>query len=1301
MAAKATGIVGNNAAGENMQSSDELEMGKLRAELKESRELAQLLGRTAERWEARVNELERENGNLIKALESMGSLQNEGGVSGKVLASLLARLEEAQVQQAHGERKLALSTDNARILEKENRRMREELDAMREDRQAEAEKLQNLQAEFSSLQQTLISTKKQLAEKDAPFGDRVQRHLANRRGLRRFFYFPAAIGKAFSAPKNMPEAWEADLQTLVKKGEFAAAEQFVRSIAVSAEYLAAGLQTIAIAARRKEPGLALRLLQEAAGLDPAPKRTALQAFQQFYMGNISAAHALMAQLGDRSSLSSAQLRTGVKIAVMKQYMTQQPSLPDAPAKKPYQPRNRSILFVGDKFPSPYGGGAGSRLWGLMKSLAGTGVNIAIAARGTPSEELSKVYSCEVIEPDPNPVVRVWFEKNAAQIARKATKFRAAAIHCAASSELAISALMAAKRLGIPFVYDIYGFEEFDFPENVPNYSRSELFKVLSRFKIFLASNADLVITWRPAMADRLISRGIDPARIHCLPQNIHAPECPWPLDHRSAKFVIVHPGVPSEDVFRQLLKSMEYLRKKVPSATLTFLGEKGKYARLQLPPYIRIRKSAMYAGVAELYENFSAIVFSANYSSRENLLDAPNFLNFPGLPLVVADNLLPAPPLEDGKNCLTYPAGNALALADALELLAKKPVFSDNIAISALNGSAATWETVTARLIDLYNGAGIAKTLAEKGYENLWRQNRLPASQYRVELRDVERKATDLRLPVPLASRGAPLGTVEKKLLQMRMRELANTDSGSLRDYIRTQCAARPRSALAWCVEHGAQSLLSAGRMADAMQLVRDLVHDHKGALNIRVAAKIYYSAVDFPRAKALIRKLRKEKEFLTESEEKFCADVENCAALCAMASQRKERKFEPEARTILNPLAFSLPWSSVGYATRSHGLALAIKDMGWNILPYTRPGFPGDSKAEYLEMDFPESEKVDSLVYGRIFDFNRKQMNDAQYLYRAVEAWEKIIRERRPVLIHAASNYAVGFPALVAARRMGIPFIYEMRGFWEITRASRDSSFIHTQKYRFMTFFENLTARCADHVLTITTPMKNRLTAQGIPAEKISIAYNGVEAERFLPVEKDQELAARLGIPPDVPVIGYIGSILDYEGLDDLIRACGALAAAGENFRLLLVGDGNVLESLKTMALNNSLGEKAIFMGRVPYEEVENYYSLIDIAPFPRKPWEVCELVSPLKPMEAMAMEKAVILSGTEALREMATPETVLLFQAGEVEDLRQKLKILLNDGELRSRMGKAARRWVMANRSWKNAAKVCTEAYEGLLNE
>ncbi|MDO5663317.1 MAG: glycosyltransferase, partial [Brachybacterium sp.] len=219
-----------------------------------------------------------------------------------------------------------------------------------------------------------------------------------------------------------------------------------------------------------------------------------------------------------------------------------------------------------------------------------------------------------------------------------------------------------------------------------------------------------------------------------------------------------------------------------------------------------------------------------------------------------------------------------------------------------------------------------------------------------------------------------------------------------------------------------------------------------------------------------------------------------------------------------------------------------------------------------------------------------------------------------------------------------GSPRSTRCGGLWEVTRGSRDPEWGRSDQYRYIARMEADAARGADRVLAITEALKGELVERGVAEDTITLVPNGVDTERFTPLPRDEDLAASLGVT-DTRVIGYVGTIADYEGLGLLLAAARELRRTREDFHVLIVGDGAVLEDLREQVRADGLTDVVTFTGRVPHEDVERYYSIIDITPFPRLPLPVCEMVSPLKPFEAMAMGKAVIASDVAALAEIVTP--------------------------------------------------------------
>lgn len=389
-----------------------------------------------------------------------------------------------------------------------------------------------------------------------------------------------------------------------------------------------------------------------------------------------------------------------------------------------------------------------------------------------------------------------------------------------------------------------------------------------------------------------------------------------------------------------------------------------------------------------------------------------------------------------------------------------------------------------------------------------------------------------------------------------------------------------------------------------------------------------------------------------------------------------------------------SLPYSSNGYATRSHGVIQGFQSADINISVYTRAGYPMDMAATENPESVPPYDQVDSVLYNRLASPTFRTHFGTDYILEAAKSIEAIIGKERPSFVMAASNHRNALPALIAARNSGVPFIYEVRGFWEITQASRQPDFDKSVNFKVQVALESKTAQEADLVITLNSGMKQELINRGVSADKIHLLPNSVEQNHFSPMERDAALADELNIPDHVPVIGYIGTFVDYEGLDDLTRACALLKKDGIEFRLLLVGNdnpsslslsGSVTDLVRQCADEGGISDWLIMPGRVPFDMVAKYYSLVDIAPFPRKPWQVCELVSPLKPLESMMMGKAVIVSSVAALADMVdNNETGIIFDKGSVQSLAVALKQMIESPDLRSKLGSNARRWVTDFRTW-----------------
>ena len=410
---------------------------------------------------------------------------------------------------------------------------------------------------------------------------------------------------------------------------------------------------------------------------------------------------------------------------------------------------------------------------------------------------------------------------------------------------------------------------------------------------------------------------------------------------------------------------------------------------------------------------------------------------------------------------------------------------------------------------------------------------------------------------------------------------------------------------------------------------------------------------------------------------------------------------FKPIPKRVMYVLHNSLPYNSGGYASRGHGLMCGVKSLGWDVQVITRRGYPHDRKG-MNELPTDDLQIIDEIPYHRLIELERGygQINIASYLQAYAEDLAEKVRELRPSILHAASNHINGLVVNAVAKHFNIPSIYEVRGLWEITRISRQPEFEGSEYFQMMSNLEANSASEATYVFAITHALADEMRTRIGKKCEIGFLPNGVHANRFLPKKPNYELKSRLDIPRETVVLGYIGSVVSYEGLDLLIESLPIVKELTDKpFKLMIVGDGAYMEKLQTMVDDMDLGNDVLFTGRVPHEEVEDYYSIVDIAPFPRLPQPVTEMVSPLKPFEAMAMEKAVLSSNVQALSEIVQHgKTGILFEKGNSEDLGRKLGMLISDSELRLRLGKSGRDWVVENRDWNSISESLDKAYSNL---
>ncbi|MEZ5656147.1 MAG: glycosyltransferase, exosortase A system-associated [Sphingobium sp.] len=395
----------------------------------------------------------------------------------------------------------------------------------------------------------------------------------------------------------------------------------------------------------------------------------------------------------------------------------------------------------------------------------------------------------------------------------------------------------------------------------------------------------------------------------------------------------------------------------------------------------------------------------------------------------------------------------------------------------------------------------------------------------------------------------------------------------------------------------------------------------------------------------------------------------------------------------ILHILDHSLPLHS-GYTFRTRAILRAQIAQGWDVRGITghRHRLPG------LEV-----ETVDELTFHRTPGrppSGLPVMRELREIADLAHAIDALVRTWRPDILHAHSPVLNAIAAQRVARRHGIPLVYEIRAFWEDAAVGNGTGRENDVRYRLIQMLETRAVRRADSVVVICDGLKQDLLARGVDPRKITISPNGVDMAMFgNPPPADPALRAELGLD-GAEVVGFIGSFYDYEGLDDLIAAMPALVAARPKARLLLVGGGPKEDALRAQAAASGVASSIHFVGRVPHEEVERYYSLIDILAYPRKSMRLTELVTPLKPLEAMAQGRLVAASSVGGHRELIEDGVMgTLFPPDDPAAMASALADLLADRSEWNRRRETARAFVERDRNWATNVACYQTVYRNLL--
>ncbi len=400
----------------------------------------------------------------------------------------------------------------------------------------------------------------------------------------------------------------------------------------------------------------------------------------------------------------------------------------------------------------------------------------------------------------------------------------------------------------------------------------------------------------------------------------------------------------------------------------------------------------------------------------------------------------------------------------------------------------------------------------------------------------------------------------------------------------------------------------------------------------------------------------------------------------------------------ILHVLDHSIPLHS-GYTFRSRSIFQHQRLLGWQTDHIT------STKHADAVGTQPDEETVEGLHFFRT-QLQSHWLHKLPVLsqYAVIRDLERRLREVarriRPDVLHAHSPALNGIAAVRVGRELGIPVAYEVRGFWEDAAVSHGTAREGDLRYRITRALETWALRHANHCFCICEGLRSDIVARGIPQDKITVIPNAVDVDGFQPVENvDTGLQQDLSLQGK-RVIGFIGSFYYYEGLDLLLEAARLMRAQMPQLHVLMVGGGPAEQQLKALAEELGIADITTFAGRVPQDRVAAYYSLIDVLAYPRQSMRITELVTPLKPLEAMAQKRLFVASDVGGHRELVSDgETGVLHRAGDAASLAEKLTWLLQDPSRGQALKEAGRQFVETQRNWRVSVARYQDAYRKML--
>lgn len=493
---------------------------------------------------------------------------------------------------------------------------------------------------------------------------------------------------------------------------------------------------------------------------------------------------------------------------------------------------------------------------------------------------------------------------------------------------------------------------------------------------------------------------------------------------------------------------------------------------------------------------------------------------------------------------------------------------------------------------------------------------------------------------------------------------------------------------------------LAAGEVHEARQAIDRLyaASPTKRGILLRRAAILRMDGEVSEAARMLVRaRLQDPEDARLEREDRLIATLVETSPGWLPRIAGPSRPVEPRGGAILHLLKESAPELTNGFTMRSQYNLVAAHRAGLHPEVVTSIGFPRTIGV----IDFPRDVEIDGIPYHRLDPGPFYPEGRSSHLLLADQAFlaAEVAVRVAPSVIHASSGfrgYETALVGLALRDHIQRPMVYEVRSFFESTWSQDERINQSGELFDRRMATETRAMRSADHILTIAETMRADIIARGVDPDRVTLLPNGVDADFFSPKPADPDIRERHAHGADF-VFGYVSN-LDHrrENQELLVEATSILLKRGRKVVCLIVGDGTRRAELEQIARDSGVGAAVVFTGRIPHDQVRDYYAVLDAFVVPRRDERASATVTPLKPYEALAMERPLVVADLPALAEIADPDRRgLAFRPGDAGHLADQLERLMDDPALARRLGVDGRRWVATERSWASNGERLREVY------